>query len=130
MSNLRSSSVIIAVTMQRLIEDYIGKNVPWGMKVTVTPESPAPPWKTDIGHKRFGAAMEAVRRGYDAEPLVTGCGGSIPMIPFIQEVFPEMTILLTGIEDPYTRAHSENESQDLGDYRKAIRSQAIFFASL
>jgi acetylornithine deacetylase/succinyl-diaminopimelate desuccinylase-like protein len=35
--------------------------------------------------------------------------------------------LLVGVEDPWCNAHSENESVDLSDLSKAIRSQAILF---
>ena len=63
----------------------------------------------------------ALKNGYGKESYTVGCGGSLPLIPLFQEHFSDMAIYLVGIEDPYTKAHSENESQDLGDYIKAIR---------
>jgi hypothetical protein len=38
-----------------------------------------------------------------------GTGGSIPFIAEFQETFPGASILVTGVEDPDTRAHGLKE---------------------
>lgn len=48
----------------------------------------------------------------------------------LAQVFPQADILITGVEDPATNAHSENESQDLGDLKNAITAEALFLARL
>ena len=57
-------------------------------------------------------------------------GGSIPFIADLAKVFPQAEILVTGIEDPDTRAHSGNESLHLGVFRNAILAEALLLARL
>jgi hypothetical protein len=45
-------------------------------------------------------------------------------------VFPEAQILVTGIEDPDTRAHSPNESLDLRVLWRATLSEALLLSEL
>ena len=58
--------------------------------------------------------------GWGAEPVEQGIGGSIPFVSDLAAEFPEAQILVTGVEDPDTRAHSPNESQHLGVLHRAI----------
>jgi acetylornithine deacetylase/succinyl-diaminopimelate desuccinylase-like protein len=116
--------------IQKCVENYIRSNIPWGLELDLTKGGAAPAWKGNVEHPAFQATVKATKKGYGREPLVVGCGGSIPLIPLLQKKLPEMAIILAGIEDPYTRAHSENESQDIGDYYKAIRSQIHLFHEL
>ena len=58
--------------------------------------------------------LDALRSGWGAEPARSGAGGSIPFITSFTAAFPEAHILITGVEDPSTRAHSPDESQHRG----------------
>ena len=43
----------------------------------------------------------------------------------LTELYPDVQILVTGVEDPDSRAHSANESLHLGDFRNAIVAEAL-----
>jgi acetylornithine deacetylase/succinyl-diaminopimelate desuccinylase-like protein len=72
---------------------------------------------------------EAMRLAWGAEVVDIGVGGSIPFIASFAKEFPDASVLVTGVEDPDSRAHSPNESLHLGAFEKAIVSQALFLAS-
>lgn len=55
-------------------------------------------------------------------------GGSIPFISHFKKHFPQAEVLVTGVEDPFTNAHSENESQSIPDLKAAILAEALLLA--
>jgi acetylornithine deacetylase/succinyl-diaminopimelate desuccinylase-like protein len=71
------------------------------------------------------AAEQALSLGFGQNSVNIGIGGSIPFIADLTEVFPEAQILVTGVEDPDSRAHSPNESVDLQMLKKAMVSEAL-----
>jgi acetylornithine deacetylase/succinyl-diaminopimelate desuccinylase-like protein len=101
---------------------------PWGVQVETRTRDLVPAWATDLTHPAFGAVFRALEAGYGRPALAIGCGGSIGFVaPLAAGGAPALVI---GVEDPASNAHSENESVDLADLSRAIRSEIHLLAEL
>jgi acetylornithine deacetylase/succinyl-diaminopimelate desuccinylase-like protein len=118
-----------AETQVRLKEHLI-RMAPWGVQVDVRFESPAHWWRTDSSGPVFEAALSALEKGYGRKPAVVGAGGSIPFVRTITEILGGVPALLIGVGDPYSAAHSENESLAISDWESACRSIIHLFAEI
>lgn len=114
------------------IQTHIEAAAPWGATVTVTSEKgAADPSLIDARGPYFDAAREAFKDAWDGVDSVDiGIGGSIPMIAMFQELFPDADILVTGVEDPDSRAHGPNESVDLGEFERTCIAEAHLLAKV
>lgn len=109
---------------------HLESHAPWGAKVTVTPGDVGQPYAIDASGPVYDAARSAFTTAWGVAPVDMGMGGSIPFIAEFAETFPEATILVTGVEDPGTQAHSINESLHLGVLEKAAISEALLLGAL
>lgn len=112
--------------LRRHLED----NVPWGAQVTVTPGDVGQPYSIDASGDVYDAARQAFREAWGVDAVDMGMGGSIPFIAQFATIFPDATILVTGVEDPGTQAHSINESLHLGVLERAATTEALLLAKL
>jgi acetylornithine deacetylase/succinyl-diaminopimelate desuccinylase-like protein len=112
------------------LEKHLLEHAPFGAHVEITDVDRGNAFLVDTSGWGVAEGMQALEEGWGQPAQQVGAGGSIPFIADLAEVFPEAQILVTGVEDPDTRAHSPNESQHLGVFHRSILSEALLLARL
>ncbi|WP_209560959.1 dipeptidase [Frigoribacterium sp. PvP032] len=112
------------------IESHLREHAPFGAHVEIDDVDQGDPFLVDTSGWALAEATAAMTEAWGEAPLQIGIGGSIPFIADLVRTFPEAQILVTGVEDPDTRAHSPNESQHLGVLHRAVLSEAVLIARL
>jgi acetylornithine deacetylase/succinyl-diaminopimelate desuccinylase-like protein len=112
------------------VRRHLEAHAPWGAKVTVTPGDVGEPYAIDVSGPVYDAARAAFREAWGVDAIDMGMGGSIPFIAQFAAAYPEATILVTGVEDPGTQAHSINESLHLGVLERAAVTEALLLGML
>ncbi len=110
--------------------DHLESHVSWGAQVTVTAGRGVQPFAADTSGPAYAAAREAFAEAYDVSVVEIGVGGSIDFISSFGKAFPEAEILITGVEDPDTRAHGANESLHLADFERACLAEVLLLVRL
>jgi acetylornithine deacetylase/succinyl-diaminopimelate desuccinylase-like protein len=112
------------------LEAHLRAHAPFGAHLEISDVDRGNPFLVDTAGWAVAEAKDAMHQAWGVAPLETGIGGSIPFISDLVEVFPEAQILITGVEDPDSRAHSPNESLHLGVFQRAILTEAVLLAKL
>jgi acetylornithine deacetylase/succinyl-diaminopimelate desuccinylase-like protein len=90
----------------------------------------AAPYSAGSDGRAYQAARWALAEAWGSPPVDVGGGGSIPFVTGYAEIFPDAEILITGVEDPDTRAHGANESLHLGMFERACLAETLFLQRL
>jgi cysteinylglycine-S-conjugate dipeptidase len=117
------------------LQEHLAKHVRWGAQLTTTVVDAGEPTVLPTTGLSAGpaytAARSALAEAWDGvAPVEMGSGGSIPFIAEFQETFPGASILVTGVEDPDTRAHGPNEGLYLPDFERAVLAEALLLQRL
>ena len=110
---------------------HLEANVPWGATLTTTVVDTGEATQIDATGPAYDAARAAFTEAWDGtEPVDMGVGGSIPFIAEFLEAFPEASVLVTGVEDPDTRAHGANEGLHLAEFERVVLAEALLLRNL
>jgi acetylornithine deacetylase/succinyl-diaminopimelate desuccinylase-like protein len=110
---------------------HLERNVPWGAELTITPVDAGEATTIDATGPAYDAARAAFTEAWDGTaPIDMGVGGSIPFIAEFLEAFPDASVLVTGVEDPDTRAHGANEGLHLAEFERVVHAEALLLANL
>lgn len=109
---------------------HLQTNVPFNAKFDAKILETGPGFKADITSNSAQKLANALTEGFQKDVVYSGMGGSIPFTADLSETFPGAEILLVGVEDPDSRAHSDDESVNLGDLKKVIHSGVLLVENL
>ena len=108
-----------------VLKKHVEAHTPAAAKVTFTPVDAGKPFLAPASSAGMDLARRAFHDSWGVEPVDTGLGGSIPFISDLLELFPKADVLVTGVEDPDSRAHGVDESLHLGDFERVCVAEAL-----
>lgn len=112
------------------IKAHLERNAPFGARLAFEDVDTGQPFLVDTTGWAVAETRSAMEAAWGVPPVEIGIGGSIPFIAELAEEFPGAQILVTGVEDPDSRAHSPNESLHLGVFQRSLLAEAEFLARL
>jgi acetylornithine deacetylase/succinyl-diaminopimelate desuccinylase-like protein len=113
----------------RLMREHVARVTPPGVTVTITQLHGGAPWRADLDGRLFDAARRALATAFDREPVITGEGGSIPVVGDFQRILGA-PVLLVGFGLPGENAHAPNEWMSEENYFKGMRAMAALWDEL
>ncbi|MDR2380050.1 MAG: M20/M25/M40 family metallo-hydrolase [Bifidobacteriaceae bacterium] len=115
---------------QTALRDHLVAHAPFGAELTIDLGASGQGFKADTSGIGYAAASRALTEAFGAPVEPLGQGGSIPLAPELSTVFPDMEVLITGVEDPASRAHAGDESVSLAMLRRTILAEALLLTYL
>ena len=112
------------------LERHLRAHAPFGAELTFSDVDLGDGFLVDTSGWAVSLTRDAMRDGYGVPPVDLGVGGSIPFIADLVREFPDAQILVTGVEDPHSRAHSPNESLHLDTFRHAVATEALLLTRM
>jgi len=109
---------------------HVERHAPLGAQVTWRSGEQGKPFLAQGDTAAMRAARGAFTEAWGVAPVDVGVGGSIPFIADLLEIFPDAAILVTGVEDPDSRAHGANESVHLGELQKVVLAEALLLTKV
>jgi acetylornithine deacetylase/succinyl-diaminopimelate desuccinylase-like protein len=115
--------------VRKLLEAHIASVAPPEVRIRIEELHGGRPWKAELGGEFFEAAQRALEGAFGTAPVLTGEGGSIPIVVDFQEIL-EAPVLLMGFAPPGANMHAPNEWIPLENFQNGIRAVARFYDEL
>ena len=109
-----------------LLRAHLENHVPFGAKLSYGDVELGKPFEANSAGWAKKLAEASLSAAFGNDSVDIGIGGSIPFIADLLEVFPAAQILVTGVEDADSRAHSPNESVHVDTLRGAMVAESLF----
>jgi len=115
--------------IQKLVQAHLRKLCPPTMKMEIYGGHGGDPYIVSPTGPLAQASLRALKKGFNAEPIVMREGGSIPIVNDFKRILGADTLLL-GLALPDDNAHSPNEKFDLDCFASGMRMAAHLWQEL
>ena len=112
--------------IEALILAHLLAAAPPGVTVTVKHLHGGNPWRGEPGGPWFAAAGRALEAAFGKPPVLTGEGGSIPVVGDFQRILGA-PVLLMGFGLPGENAHAPDEWISVDNFERGMRAVAAFW---
>lgn len=109
-----------------LVQQHVERVAPVGVTVTVEHLHGGKPWRADLQGPIIDAGKAALAAAFGREPVITGEGGSIPVVGDFERILGA-PVLLMGFGLPGENAHAPDEWISDENYRLGIRAAAMLY---
>ena len=110
----------------RLVDAHVQRVKPDGVTVTVRNLHGGRPWRADLGGPLYDAARTALEAAFGRAPVVTGEGGSIPVVGDFERILGA-PVLLVGFGLPGENAHAPDEWISVENFTRGMRAVAMLW---
>lgn len=112
-----------------LVTDHVHKVAPPEVTVTVRSLHNGRPWRATLEGPLFEAGRRALERAFGCAPVLTGEGGSIPVVGDFQQIL-DAPVLLMGFGLPGENAHAPDEWISVENFEKGMVAAAVLWEEL
>jgi acetylornithine deacetylase/succinyl-diaminopimelate desuccinylase-like protein len=129
--SLRTAPGDTTANATECLHKHLEEHLPWGAELGFTVVDTGEAISIDATGPAYDIARAAFTQAWDGvAPVDMGVGGSIPFIELFLRTFPQASVLVTGVEDPDTRAHGANEGLHLAEFERVCVAEALLLADL
>ena len=109
-----------------LMQAHVERVAPKGVTITVTHLHGGNPWRGEPEGPFFHAASRALEAAFGRAPVLTGEGGSIPVVGDFQRIL-DVPVILMGFGLPGENAHAPDEWMSVANFETGMRAIAAFW---
>jgi acetylornithine deacetylase/succinyl-diaminopimelate desuccinylase-like protein len=115
--------------IEQLMRTHVERFAPKAVTVRVTHLHGGRPWRANLEGPLFDAARRALAAAFGREPVITGEGGSIPVVGDFQRILGA-PVLLMGFGLPGENAHAPNEWMSEENFARGLRAVSVLYQEL
>jgi acetylornithine deacetylase/succinyl-diaminopimelate desuccinylase-like protein len=115
--------------IRKNLRAFVEARLPADCEVEYISHGGSPALQLPFASEALSRARRALAQEWDREPVMAGCGGSIPIVgDFKAKLGMDALLVGFGLDDD--KVHSPNEKYELSSFQKGARSWARILAAL